>query len=109
MKRTISRYDFHRAFEQMRPDNFTYAALDALFDHFEQYEEDTGEQVELDVIGICCDYAEMTTDEFIESYSLDVDDDATDERKMHEVCEYIQHHSSLVGTFDNTVVFCSEF
>jgi hypothetical protein len=105
MKTTVSRSDFHEAFRRIRPCQFTHDALDFIFDYFEQLEEDTGEQIELDVIAICCDVSEMSTDEFIESYGIYVEDDATDEGKMHEVCEHIQHNSSLIGTFDNTVVF----
>jgi len=106
MKLTVTKSMFRDEFRLVgRADQFSYDALGALFDYFEECNPD----MELDVIAICCEYAEMTTDEFIDAYSLDVDDDATDERKMHEVCEHIQHHSSLVGTFDNTVVFCSAF
>lgn len=105
MHTTVTRHDFHDAFQRLRPSQFSYAALNALFDYFEELEESSGERIELDVIAICCDVSEMTTDEFIEAYDLDLDDDATDERKMHEVCEHIQHHSSLIGTFDNTVIF----
>ena len=42
----------------LRKENFSYKGLQALFDYLEQYEEDTGEEMELDVIGLCCEYAE---------------------------------------------------
>lgn len=59
MKTTVNEYAFRRAFEKMdRSDNFSYAGLGALFDYLEQYEEDTGEEMELDVIAICCDFTE---------------------------------------------------
>lgn len=59
MKTTVNNYQFHRAFEEMnRTTNFSYAGLNALFDYLEQYEEDTGEEIELDVIAICCDFTE---------------------------------------------------
>jgi hypothetical protein len=51
--------DFVEAFERMwRTENFTYEGLRALFDFLESFEEDTGEPVELDVIGLCCDFTE---------------------------------------------------
>jgi len=51
--------DFVEAFERMgRTENFTYEGLRALFDYLESFEEDTGEPVELDVIGLCCDFTE---------------------------------------------------
>ena len=59
MKTTVNNYDFHRAFEEMnRQANFSYEGLNALFEYLEQYEEDTGEEMELDVIALCCDFTE---------------------------------------------------
>jgi len=56
MKQTISRYDFERAFERLG--NFSYHGLDALFNYLEDFEDSTGEEVELDVIALCCEYTE---------------------------------------------------
>jgi hypothetical protein len=42
MYQSINEYDFIRAFEQVRPDNFSRAGLSALYDYFEQLEEDIG-------------------------------------------------------------------
>ena len=58
MKQTINEYQFRRAFETSRPNNFSYEGLKALFDYLEQYEEETGQELELDVIAICCDFTE---------------------------------------------------
>ena len=49
---------FRDMFQAIRPDNFTRPGLVALFDHLENYEDETGEQVEFDVIGLCCDFDE---------------------------------------------------
>ena len=54
----MTEYDFQNDFMKVRPDQFSYKALQALWEHFEQYEEDTGEQIEFDPISICCDYSE---------------------------------------------------
>ena len=61
MIQTVTRDTFREAFKALRPDNFTSAGLDALYDYFDQYEADSGEAVELDVIAICCEYSEYTT------------------------------------------------
>ena len=59
MKQSINNYQFHRAFERMdRGEQFSYEGLNALFDYLEEYEDDTGETIELDVIALCCEYAE---------------------------------------------------
>ena len=55
---TISIYTFRRWFEDHRPNNFSYTGLTSLFEHLEQYEESTGEQIEFDPIALCCEYTE---------------------------------------------------
>jgi len=54
--KTLTSNDFHDAFNAMRPDQFSYEALEALFNYFEEYSEDTGAPYELDVIGVCCEF-----------------------------------------------------
>jgi len=74
---TISQYDFVDAFKRLRPNNFSYEGLLALFDWFEMLEEDCDQKIELDVIAICCDYAEFENiDEIIDQYA-DKDDNGS--------------------------------
>jgi len=54
----VNEYSFRRAFEQLRPDNFSYDGLTALFDHLEELSDDIGKDIVLDVIAICCDFTE---------------------------------------------------
>jgi hypothetical protein len=59
MFKVINSSEFVNAFEKMnRGDNFTVSGRRALFEHLEDYEESTDEKVELDVIALCCDYAQ---------------------------------------------------
>ena len=59
MKKTVIFNDFEKAFEDMnRKDSFSSKGLVALFDYLEQLEKDIGQEVELDVIAICCDFTE---------------------------------------------------
>ena len=52
-------YQFERAFKNMdRGDQFSYDGLKALYEYLEEYEESTGEEIDLDVIALCCDYTE---------------------------------------------------
>jgi hypothetical protein len=82
---TINRFDFIKAFEDYgRETQFSREALFALFDYFEEFEQDIGEDIELDVIGICCDYTEYESlEEFQEqcndSYKSleDIEDETT--------------------------------
>lgn len=54
----INWYDFRDQFQAIYPEHFSYDGLFALFEHFEDIEAQTGEPIELDVIAICCDFAE---------------------------------------------------
>ena len=60
MKETVTVYRFRDAFKQSDTykNNFSYGGLHALFEYFEQLEDDIGEEIELDVVAICCDYTE---------------------------------------------------
>jgi hypothetical protein len=70
MRRTVNVHDFRQAFvDYDRAENFSYAGLEALFEYLVSLEEDTGEEMELDVIGICCDFSEYENiKEFQENY-----------------------------------------
>lgn len=89
-----------------RQDQFTYAGKRILFDYLEQYEEDTGEAIELDVIALCCDYVELTHAEVIRDYNLfdlfPVEDDLT----FEGVLEWLQDNTMVCGTTkEGTIVF----
>lgn len=67
---TVTRNDFIEWFikSKEREGQFTYEGLDALFDHLEEYEEDTGEQIKFDPIAICCEFTEYKS---IKEYNQD--------------------------------------
>jgi hypothetical protein len=97
MKTTVSRYDFERAFvDADRKENFSYEGLNALFDYLEDYEEQTGEEIELDVIALCCDYSEDNPDDIIANYSIDVEG-MDDDEKIDAVRDYLNDNTTLVG------------
>ena len=104
MKTTVSIYDFRTAFSQPRPDNFTYDGLAVLFDYFEDCEQD-GEEFELDVISICCDFIEDHYLTIANDYSIELEDDLEDEEKMQIVKRYLEDEGVLIGETDNTFVY----
>jgi len=80
MKQTISVNDFRDAFIKYgRNDNFSYDGLGALFDYLEGYEDNRGEEMELDVVALCCDYIEYKNAfEAAESCNFEFDDSELD-------------------------------
>lgn len=73
MKKTINFYDFERAFADYgRSKQFTYSGQKALHDYLEAYEDDLGEELELDVVALCCEYTEYESlEEFQANYGAD--------------------------------------
>ena len=58
MKQTVYLSQFKDVFRATRALNFSNAGLTALYEYLEEYEESTGMQIELDVIGLCCEFSE---------------------------------------------------
>ena len=105
MKQTINLYEFRRAFEQLRPDNFTYDGLEVLFEYFELLEEDTGEEMELDVIAICSEYSEDNAANIADQYGIDVEG-LNDEETCDAVREYLEQHTCVAGeTLSGRIVY----
>jgi len=73
MKKTINFYNFRKEFYKAgREEEFTYNARKALFYNLKEYEEATGEEIELDVVALCCEYTEFENiEEFWEAYGQD--------------------------------------
>lgn len=64
MKKNISESGFCREFEAYgRGDQFTPSGLRALYAYLCDLENDTGEELELDVIALCCDFCEYESAE----------------------------------------------
>ena len=108
MKQTVYLSSFRDAFIKAgRKDQFSYEGLGLLFDYFEQYEDDTGEEMELDVIAICCDFSEDTPENIAEAYSIDLD---ADKDVMEQVLEYLSDNTNVVGyDLENNFIIYQQF
>jgi len=123
MKQSINKYQFIDSFTAIRPENFSYAGLSALFEYLESYEDDTGTEIELDVIALCCDYTESTVNDFIADYiyqvnaagkenifNIDVYEEllqcADDAARLEVVQGYIECNSQFITVIDsNTFIY----
>jgi hypothetical protein len=86
MKIRINREDFVRAFDDCnRSEDFSPLGRRKLFDYFEEYEESTGEEIELDVIAICCDFSEDSIENVLKNYDLESVDELRDNTTVIEV------------------------
>jgi hypothetical protein len=99
----LNKYDFQRAFELAgRKDQFSYDGLTALFEYLEDFEEQTGEQIELDVVALCCDFSEYENAiEFIKDYGCneDVPEDESEENAL----EWAKEKTTVIE-FDTGII-----
>jgi len=99
MINTVSQYDFVDAFKSLRPNNFSYEGLLALFDWFEMLEEDCDQKIELDVIAICCDFSEY---ENLKEFQNDYGDE-------YESLEDIENTTTLIKIEDEEGFIIQQF
>lgn len=68
--------DFLEEFEKYgREENFSYEGKKALFNYLNELGEDLGEPIELDIIGLCCEFTEYENlEEFNKDYGYTIDE-----------------------------------
>lgn len=109
MKQTVYLSSFRDAFINAgRKDQFSYEGLGLLFDYFEQYEQDCNEEMELDVIAICCEYSEETPEQIAQSYGIEISDMYPNDRLQY-VNNYLAEHTSVVGITNNATIIYQQF
>lgn len=105
MKQTVSASDFVDAFRaHNRQEQFSYDGLRALFEYLEELESDTGTEMELDVVALCCDFSEYSSaKEAAEEYGWEADADADEEENeeaardwLRERTQFISHDSGVI-------------
>ena len=117
---TINEFDFRNAFleSDTHKNKFSIEALNALFDYFEETEEQLDEQLEFDMTAICCEYTEYKTAwEAMEQYqpedmpTVDIEDtDGTGkdlvqimEESEKLALEWLNEHTTVIE-FDGGVI-----
>jgi hypothetical protein len=109
MKTTISLYDFRDAFQRIgRGKQFSYDGLEILFDYLEDYEAGSGEEVELDVIALCCDFAEDDPKSIAQAYDVDIKD-LDDDEISEAVRDFLSDEGVYVGATDLGMIIYRQF
>jgi hypothetical protein len=112
MKTTVDFYDFREAFRRYdRVSNFPNS-LKSLFDYLEEYESDCGTEVELDVVGLCCEYEENNFSDlpayytgidlpdvagFTDDETGEVDTEGFEDAKIDAILEYLEENTMVCG------------
>ena len=91
MYTNVSEHDFinnSNKYHQHK-DNFSYDGKKALYKYLVDLEEDTGQEMEMDWIAICCSYGEYESEqELLEQYNEKSLDDIMDKTEVIEFKHY---------------------
>lgn len=111
MKTSVNFSQFCDAFRAAgRNENFSYDGKRALYDFLEEMADQTGEEGELDVIALCCEFAESTVEELINDYSIDVSEAEGDEEEIEAIVEeYLNDNTMVAGKLDNGSFVYAQF
>jgi len=116
MYKTINLEDFRTEFARSSyKNNFSYAGLESLFNYLED------DNLELDIIGICCDFSEHTIEELKIDYSdlwIQAQNNFEEEEDIEDIEDYfiklleenltvfipVENKDYFAGTFENPVI-----
>ncbi len=112
MKQSINFSQFYDAFQSIRPDDFTYDGLKALYDWIEEMDDSCGTETELDVIALGCEFteydsADMAACEYFTFEGMSYDEEGNELDSADEVeekaLEYLHDHTTVI-TFDSGII-----
>lgn len=79
-----------------RENNFSYEGMGLLYDFLDSL----GEDIELDVVALCCDYAEDTAEDIAHNYGLETE--GMDEGEILDaVLDYLEKNTIVIGKTDS--------
>ena len=106
MKTTISSAtQFRQAFYAAgRGEQFSYEALGLLFEYLEECDP----EMELDIIGICCDYSEDMPESIAKNYSIDIEG-LDDGEILDAVTDYLEENPTIIGTTSAGAIIYQQF
>ena len=112
---TLSTYQIADALKNDTCARWSYNGSLALAEYLEEYEESTGEEIELDVCAIRCDFSEHSSlldwahDYFsnaLEELGFDETEENDDDEIDEKIRSYIQDHGQLIE-FDGGIIVSS--
>ena len=101
---TLNTNDFITLFDEFdRSENFSRRARHVLFEYLDNLSDDIGD-IQVDIIAICCDWAEYSEDELLSEYGHMVEEEDT---SAEELAELLQDATTVITVehgpgFENT-------
>jgi hypothetical protein len=91
--------ELRQEFVKYDRDYYSFEFYKAVMDYFDDV---SNEPTELDVIAICCDFNEMTVNEIINDYNIEIEEN---EDKKEAVENYLSMNTWYQETEDNKFIF----
>jgi len=104
MKKTINEHDFVKAFDDYgRGNNFSRLGRFALYKHLTESEIVLDQEIELDVIALCCEFTEYNSlDELIEAFYHEDDEQP---ENMEDVALMLEDCTTVIRAgFESLIV-----
>ena len=108
MKKTINLHNFVSAFTEMgRYDQFSLDALKIIYKYITDYEEKSGQVMQLDVIAICCEFVESTPLQVFVDYVTSIDPyNLKDENDlMAKAVDFLESKTSVLGQTETNIIY----
>lgn len=111
IERINSFYQFRNAFfalfasNESYQDCFSIEALEALFEYYDQLEE----EIEMKPIRICCEWKEKAIDDLIDAYKIDIKDCKNEEDKRETVINFLENKTVILPTSNLDNILYLEF
>jgi len=70
-----------------------------------EYFEETDPDMELDVIAICCDFAEGSWQSIAADYSIEIDENENEDEQAEQVRQYLEDEGVLIGEVSGGFVY----
>tara|TARA_R100000458_G_scaffold50585_1_gene50820 strand:+ start:1135 stop:1437 length:303 start_codon:yes stop_codon:yes gene_type:complete len=100
MKLDVDFHRFGKAFNDCgRGNQFSYDGLKALYEYIINFEEETGEEIVLDVIGLCCEYTEYDHFKIFQSEHTHMGYKSLEDVSNDTTVIPIDEESFIVGNF----------
>ena len=100
----IKTHTLHSFCDEMKNEDYSYAALEVLFDYYDELSEGVDQNMELDPVAIRCDFTEyVSLEEAWNDYKgepfPDSDEEAEDLLNDDTIVLSVKNGNWLVGTF----------
>ena len=105
MKQTVYASDFINAFRAHNRQQFSYDGLHALFEYLEELESNTGTEMELDVVALCCDFSEYASaKEAADEYGWEADAAADEEENEEAAIYWLRDRTQVIAHGSGVII-----